>query len=43
MFFMTIMRLVWEMWTAECTRCGGNHALSKCTWPAVTQSKSETK
>ena len=33
MWAMTIYRLMWEMWTAECTRCGGNHALSKCTWP----------
>jgi hypothetical protein len=32
---MTIYRLMWEMWTAECTRCGGNHALSKCNWPAA--------
>ena len=38
MFFMTMMRLMWEMWTAECTRCGGyGHTLSQCRWPAVTQ------
>ena len=33
MWAMTIYRLMWEMWTAECTRCGGNHTLSRCTWP----------
>ena len=44
MWFMTIYRLMWEMWTAECTRCGGSgHTLSQCRWPAVTQSKSEIK
>ena len=43
MFFMTIYRLMWEMWTAQCTRCGGDHPLSKCRWPAVRQSKSETE
>lgn len=33
---VTIYRLMREMWTAQCTRCGGDHALSKCTWPAIT-------
>ena len=42
MWAMTIYRLMLEMWTPQCTRCGGNHALSKCTWPAV-RSKSETE
>lgn len=37
------MWLWWLMWTspAQCTRCGGNHALSKCTWPPA--ARPETK
>ena len=41
MWYVTVWRLMWEMWTAQCTRCGGNHALSRCTWPLVARSKSE--
>lgn len=30
---------IWWLWDTEprkkCTRCGGDHSLSKCTWPAV--------
>jgi hypothetical protein len=38
MWLMTMMRLVWEMSVTphvECTRCGGHHSLSRCTWPAT--------
>ena len=33
-WFITL--LMWGMWTSprkQCTRCGGDHSLSKCTWP----------
>jgi len=43
MWLMTICRLMWEMWTAECTRCGGNHALSKCTWPPAARHESKVE
>jgi hypothetical protein len=33
------MWLWWLMWTPstqqQCTRCGGQHALSRCPWPAA--------
>lgn len=36
MWIMTIYRLMWDILTTpQCTRCGGDHSLSKCTWPAV--------
>jgi hypothetical protein len=35
MWLVTIYQLLWSMWAAECTRCGGHHALSRCPWPAV--------
>ena len=34
MWYVTMWQLMWEMWTAECTRCGGyGHTLSQCRWP----------
>ena len=42
MWLMTIWRLMWEMWAApQCTRCGGQHALSRCPWPAAYQERHE--
>lgn len=36
MWLVMIYQLMWSMWSAECTRCGGNdHTLSKCRWPAA--------
>jgi hypothetical protein len=36
MWFMTIWRLILGIWTTpQCTRCGGDHPLSQCRWPAV--------
>ena len=36
---MWLWWLWWLMWTsapaAQCTRCGGQHALSRCPWPAA--------
>ena len=43
MWLMTIYRLMWEMWTAQCTRCGGNHALSECTWPPAPRRESKVE
>jgi hypothetical protein len=35
MWLMTLMRLMWDIWIVpQCTRCGGDHSLSKCPWPA---------
>jgi hypothetical protein len=42
MWLMTIYRLMWEMWAQpQCTRCGGQHTLSRCPWPVVEPGKSE--
>lgn len=35
MWIVTIWRLWLDIWTAQCTRCGGQHALSRCPWPAA--------
>ena len=37
------MWLWWLMWTtsAECTRCGGQHTLSRCPWPAAYKERNE--
>jgi hypothetical protein len=39
------MWLWWLMCTtapqAQCTRCGGQHALSRCPWPVAEQERSE--
>lgn len=44
MWLMTIYQLMWEMWTsAQCTRCGGNHTLSKCTWPPAGRPESKVE
>jgi isoleucyl-tRNA synthetase len=31
----TVMMMLLSEIYAKCTRCGGNHSLSQCTWPAV--------
>jgi hypothetical protein len=34
MWIVTMMRLMWDIWTVpQCTRCGGSHPLSRCPWP----------
>lgn len=39
MWLVTMWRLMLDIWTtapvSECTRCGGNHALSRCPWPTM--------
>ena len=42
MWSVIIDLLLWDIWwlwetkpRRQCTRCGGDHSLSQCTWPAV--------
>ena len=42
MWEMMLEVLLWDIWwlwatkpSKQCTRCGGDHSLSQCTWPAA--------